>query len=143
MSALRVLAIVPARAGSKSIPRKNIQLFAGHPLLAYSIAAGLQARQVARVLVSTDDEEIAERARDYGAEVPFLRPAQFAQDGTPDLPVFQHALGWLSEHEGYRPEIVVQLRPTSPVRPPDCVDRAVELLTAAPEADSVRAVVPA
>ncbi|NPA30783.1 MAG: acylneuraminate cytidylyltransferase family protein, partial [Chloroflexi bacterium] len=89
-----VLALIPARGGSKSIPRKNIKPFAGHPLLAYSIAAGLQARAVTRVIVSTDDPEIAAVAQEYGAEVPFLRPAHLAQDHTPDLPVFQHALEW-------------------------------------------------
>lgn len=136
-----VLALIPARGGSKSIPRKNIRPFAGHPLLAYSIAAGLQAQAVTRVVVSTDDEEIAVVARQYGAETPFLRPAELAQDNTTDLPVFQHALGWLEDHEAYRPEIVVQLRPTSPVRPPDCVDSAVRLLLEHPEADSVRGVV--
>jgi N-acylneuraminate cytidylyltransferase len=138
----QVLAIIPARGGSKSIPRKNIMPFAGHPLLAYSIAAGLKARSVGRVVVSTDDAEISAIAREYGAETPFLRPASLALDETPDLPVFEHALAWLESHEGYRPEIVVQLRPTSPVRPPDCVDRAVEILLAHPEADSVRGVVP-
>ena len=137
-----VLALVPARGGSKSIPRKNVMSFAGHPLLTYSIAAGLKARAVGRVIVSTDDAEISSVAREYGAEVPFLRPASLALDDTPDLPVFEHALAWLETHEGYRPEIVVQLRPTSPVRPPDCVDRAVETLLAHPEADSVRGVVP-
>ncbi len=137
-----VLALVPARGGSKSIPRKNVMPFAGHPLLAYSIAAGLKARSVGRVIVSTDDAEIASIAREYGAEAPFLRPPSLAQDDTPDLPVFEHALAWLDSHQGYRPEIVVQLRPTSPIRPPDCVDRAVETLAAHPEADSVRGVVP-
>jgi YrbI family 3-deoxy-D-manno-octulosonate 8-phosphate phosphatase len=138
----QVLAIVPARGGSKSIPRKNLRLFAGHPLLAYSIAAGRQAETVGRVMVSTDDAEAAEIARRYGAEAPFLRPAALAGDDTPDLPVFEHALEWLARHEGYRPEIVVQLRPTSPVRPPDCVDRAVQSLLDHPLADSVRGVVP-
>ncbi len=137
-----ILALVPARGGSKSIPRKNIRLFAGHPLIAYSIAAGLQAQAVTRVIVSTDDEEIASVAGQYGAEVPFMRPAELAQDGTTDLPVFQHALAWLDEHEGYRPQVVVQLRPTSPVRPRGCIDRAVEILVKHPEADSVRGVVP-
>ncbi|MEJ5313538.1 MULTISPECIES: acylneuraminate cytidylyltransferase [Anaerolinea] len=138
-----VLAIIPARGGSKGIPRKNIKLFAGHPLIAYSIAAGVQAESVTRVIVSTDDEEIAAVARQYGAEVPFLRPAELAQDQTLDLPVFQHALRWLEEREGYRPEVVVQLRPTSPVRPPALVDEAVRILLEHPEADSVRGVVPA
>jgi YrbI family 3-deoxy-D-manno-octulosonate 8-phosphate phosphatase len=137
-----VLAIVPARGGSKSIYRKNIRLFLGHPLLAYSIAAGLKAVSVTRVIVSTDDEEIADIARKYGAEVPFLRPADLAEDTTPDLPVFQHALRWLVSEEGYRPDVVVQLRPTSPLRPRDCVDKAVKLLLTHPEADSVRGVIP-
>lgn len=136
-----ILALIPARGGSKSIPRKNIRLFAGHPLIAYSIAAGLQAQTVTRVIVSTDDEQIAAVARQYGAETPFLRPAEYAQDNTTDLPVFQHALGWLAEHENYHPEIVIQLRPTSPIRPLDCVDSAVQLLIEHPEADSVRGVV--
>jgi YrbI family 3-deoxy-D-manno-octulosonate 8-phosphate phosphatase len=137
-----VLAIIPARGGSKSIPRKNIRPFCGHPLLAHSIAAARQASTVTRVIVSTDDDAIAAISRTYGAEAPFLRPSDLAQDLTQDLPVFEHALHWLADHEGYRPEIVVQLRPTSPIRPRDCVDRAVSLLLAHPEADSVRGVVP-
>jgi YrbI family 3-deoxy-D-manno-octulosonate 8-phosphate phosphatase len=140
-SMVEVLAVIPARGGSKSIPRKNIRTFAGHPLIAYSIAAGRKAEAVTRVIVSTDDEEIAGVAQEYGAEVPFLRPANLAQDSTTDFPVFEHALTWLADHEGYQPDIVVQLRPTSPVRPPDCVDNAVRLLLDHPEADSVRGVV--
>ncbi len=137
---VEVLALIPARGGSKSIPRKNIQPFAGQPLIAYSIAAGLAAETVTRVIVSTDDQEIAAVARRYGAETPFLRPAEFSLDNTPDLPVFQHALRWLAEHEGYRPEIVVQLRPTSPFRRVRHIDEAVYCLTDRPEADAVRAV---
>lgn len=139
----RVLAVVPARGGSKGIPRKNIRNFAGHPLIAYSIAAGLHSILVNRVIVSTDDEEIAAVARQYGAETPFLRPEDIAQDQTLDLPVFQHTLDWLAENENYYPDIVVQLRPTSPVRPPGLVDEAVTILLNHPEADSVRGVVPA
>lgn len=137
-----VLAVIPARGGSKGIPRKNIRLFAGYPLISYSIAAAQQAESVTRVVVSTDDEEIAVTARQYDAEIPFLRPAEFAQDNTLDLPVFQHALTWLAENEGYHPQVVVQLRPTSPVRPPGLVDEAVRMLLDHPEADSVRGVVP-
>jgi YrbI family 3-deoxy-D-manno-octulosonate 8-phosphate phosphatase len=139
---MQVLALIPARGGSKSIPRKNIKLLAGHPLVAYSIAAALQAKCVTRTIVSTDDEEIAAVARQYGAETPFLRPAEFAQDQTTDLPVFQHALAWLAENEAYVPDIIVQLRPTSPIRPPDCVDQAVNILIEHPGTDSVRGVVP-
>lgn len=137
-----VLAIIPARGGSKSIPRKNARLFAGHPLLAFSVAAALQAETVTRTLISTDDAEMAELARQLGAEAPFLRPADLAQDDTLDLPVFQHALQWLAKNEGYKPDIVVQLRPTSPLRPVGLVDAAVRLLQAHPKADSVRGVVP-
>ncbi|MDP2966067.1 MAG: acylneuraminate cytidylyltransferase [Pelolinea sp.] len=136
-----VLAIIPARGNSKSIPRKNICEFAGHPLIAFSIAAAKQAKSVTRVIVSTDDPEIAQVSKRYGAEVPFMRPVEIAEDATLDLPVFEHALRWLSEDENYSPDVVVQLRPTSPIRPTDMVDKAVELLLNHPEADSVRGVV--
>ena len=136
-----VLAVIPARGGSKGLLRKNIRDFAGFPLIAYSIAAGTEAELVTRTIVSTDDEEIAAVARQLGAEVPFLRPAELAQDNTTDLPVFQQALKWLAEHEQYIPEVVVQLRPTSPIRPRGLVDDAVRLLLAHPKADSVRGVV--
>jgi YrbI family 3-deoxy-D-manno-octulosonate 8-phosphate phosphatase len=139
----RTIALIPARGGSKGIPRKNIRQFAGYPLIAYSIAAGLQAERVTRVLVSTDDEEIAVVARAWGAETPFLRPAELAQDDTPDLPVFRHALEWLAENENYHPDVVIQLRPTSPIRPKGCVDAAVDTLLTHAGADSVRGVVPA
>lgn len=138
----RVLAIIPARGGSKSIPRKNIKPLHGIPLIAYSIAAGLQARHISRVIVSTDDDEIAEIARHWGAEVPFRRPIKLAGDDTPDLPVFQHGLKWLAEHENYVPDVIVQLRPTSPFRPLGCVDQAVNILLADDAADSVRTIVP-
>jgi CMP-N-acetylneuraminic acid synthetase len=142
---MEVLALIPARGGSKSIPRKNIRLFAGHPLIAYSIASGLAAEKVSRVIVSTDDDEIAEISRCYGAETPFLRPAHISQDNTPDLPVFQDALTWLRENEGYTPDIVVQLRPTSPFRRVRHIDQAVERLVERgrqrpPGADSIRTV---
>ncbi len=92
------------------------------------------------MIVSTDDEQIAEISRQYGAETPFLRPEEFSQDHTPDLPVFQHALRWLAEHEGYQPEIVVQLRPTSPLRRVAHIDQAVFRLLEHPQADAVRTV---
>lgn len=138
-----VLAIIPARGGSKGIPRKNIRLFSGTPLIAYSIAAGTQAVLVTRVIVSTDDPEIADVARQYGAEVPFMRPEELAQDDTLDYPVFLHALQWLAEHEGYRPDLVVQLRPTSPLRLVGLVDQAITKILDNPQADSLRGVVPA
>ena len=136
-----ILAIIPARGNSKSIPRKNIREFAGHPLIAFSIAAARQSDLVTRVIVSTDDPEIAEISRKYGAEVPFMRPAKIAEDATLDLPVFEHALKWLEENEKYSPDVVIQLRPTSPIRPVGMVDEAVRLLLDHPEADSVRGIV--
>jgi CMP-N-acetylneuraminic acid synthetase len=135
-----VLALIPARGGSKSIPRKNIRSFAGRPLIAYSIAAGLAAETVTRIIVSTEDEEIAAMAKGYGAEVPFMRPAEYARDETPDLPVFRHALIWLVENENYHPDIVVQLRPTSPFRRVRHIDGAVRRLLDCPQADAVRTV---
>ncbi|MBK7937158.1 MAG: acylneuraminate cytidylyltransferase family protein [Lewinellaceae bacterium] len=137
-----IVAIIPARGGSKSIPGKNIRLLGDIPLLAYSIGAGLQSAYVDRVIVSTDSEEIAETARAWGAEVPFLRPPALAEDTTTDFPVFEHAIRWLEENEGYRPDIMVQLRPTSPFRPKRLTDEAIEILVHNPEADSVRCVTP-
>jgi YrbI family 3-deoxy-D-manno-octulosonate 8-phosphate phosphatase len=139
---MEILALIPARGGSKSIPHKNIRPLAGHPLIAYSIAAATRSSLVSRTIVSTDDEEIARIARGYGAEAPFLRPAEHAQDDSTDFPVFAHALSWLKQHEAYQPEVVVHLRPTSPIRPPSCVDQAIQTLLDHPEADSVRGVVP-
>jgi YrbI family 3-deoxy-D-manno-octulosonate 8-phosphate phosphatase len=139
---MHILALIPARGGSKSIPHKNIRLLAGYPLITYSIAAALQARLITRTIVSTDDDDIACTAQSYGAEAPFLRPSEIAQDNTTDLPVFTHALSWLKKNEGYRPDVMVQLRPTSPIRPPDCVDQAVQILLDHPEADSVRGIIP-
>ena len=138
-----ILALIPARGGSKGILRKNIRLFAGYPLIAWSIAAAKQSDLVTRVIVSTDDEEIAAVAREWGAETPFLRPAEFAQDNTTDLPVFEHALKWLADVEGYRPDVVIQLRPTSPIRPRTMVDDAIRVLANHTDADCVRGVVPA
>jgi len=140
-----ILALIPARGGSKGIPRKNIKLFAGYPLIAWSIAAAKQSDLVTRVIVSTDDEEIAAVAREWGAETPFLRPAELAQDKTTDLPVFEQALKWLDTErvEGYRPDVMIQLRPTSPIRPRGMVDDAIRILLEHADADCVRGVVPA
>ena len=139
----QILALIPARGGSKGIPRKNIRNFAGYPLIAWSIAAAKQSQFVTRIIVSTDDEEIAAVARECGAETPFLRPAEFAQDTSTDLPLFEHALQWLDENEGYQPEIVIQLRPTSPIRAKTMVDDAIRILLEHSDADCVRGVVPA
>jgi len=139
----KILAVIPARGGSKSIPKKNILPFRGKPLIVHSIEQAIEAKRVGRVLVSTDSPEIREIALQAGAEAPFLRPAQYARDISPDLDVFQHALRWLEREEGYRPELIVQLRPTSPLRPPGLIDEGIERLGAHPGADSLRTIVPA
>jgi CMP-N-acetylneuraminic acid synthetase len=134
-----VLALVPARGGSKGIPRKNLQVLGGRPLVAHAVVAGLEASLVTRVLCSTDDPEIAAAARTAGAEVPFLRPAELALDTSEDWPVFVHALDWLAEHDNWAPEFVVNLRPTSPLRTARHVDDAIRLVQQT-GADSVKAI---
>ena len=142
MHEAKIVALIPARGGSKGIVRKNIRQLAGKPLIAYSIEQAQQAHSVDRVVVSTDDLEIGSVAREYGAEVPFVRPAELARDDTPDLPVCQHALRWLMMHENYCPEIVVWLRPTSPLRTVQDINAAVRLLLET-GADCVRSICPA
>ncbi|RJQ30453.1 acylneuraminate cytidylyltransferase family protein [Candidatus Parcubacteria bacterium] len=137
---MSVLGLIPARAGSKSIPRKNVRRLAGYPLIAYSVAIAKISKSIGRVIVSTDEKYIADIAKDYGAEVPFLRPGELAEDTTQDLPVFQHALKWLQENESYCPEIIVHLRPTNPFRCAADIDSAVEVLREHPTAHSVRGV---
>lgn len=140
MSRQEVLGLVLARAGSKSVPRKNIVPLLGKPLIAYTLGPALTARSITRLVVTTDDSEIADIARHFGAEVPFLRPSELSQDETPDYPVVRHALDWLEANEGYRPDVIVQLRPTSPLRTSRHIDEAVALLVERPNADSVRGV---
>ena len=138
-----VLALIPARGGSKGIPRKNALKIAGRPLVAYSIEHALSSTRITRTIVSTDDEEIADIARRFGAEVPFMRPAEFATDLATDFQVFEHALTHLSAEEGYEPDLVVHLRPTDPVRQVAVLDRAIATLQTHPEADSLKSVTPA
>lgn len=129
----KALALIPARGGSKGVPRKNIQILLGKPLIAWTIETALQASSVGRVVVSTDDAEIAEVAKTFGAEVPFMRPAALAQDDTPDFPVLAHAL------ENIAAEVIVWLRPTAPLRTVADIDQAIATL-AETGADSVRSV---
>ena len=122
------------------MPRKNLRLLNGKPLVVYPISTAQACQLITRTIVSTDDEEIAETARRYGAEVPFKRPADLAADDTPDLPVFQHALRWLCEREGYVPDLVVHLRATSPLREAARVDEAIRIMLEHPDADALRSV---
>ncbi|MDP3793464.1 MAG: acylneuraminate cytidylyltransferase family protein, partial [Candidatus Uhrbacteria bacterium] len=131
------MAIIQARGGSKSVPRKNIKPLAGKPLIAWTIEAAKQAKTVTRVIVSTDDQEIAEVAKEWGAEVPFLRPAEFATDQAKSIGLLEHALNWLMEHENYHPDIVVQLKPTNPLRRAEHIDDCVRRFLSAPGHDAL------
>src|SRR2546421_11911966 len=135
-----LLALIPGRGGSKGIPRKNVMLVAGQPLVAHSIAQARPSERATRVIVSTDDEEIAAVARRFGAEAPFVRPVAYAADLSPDIDGFRHALRWLEEHESYRPEMVVHLRPTGPARRGELIDRAVDLRAGHANAGALRTV---
>lgn len=125
-----ILAIIPARGGSKGIPRKNVRLLGGKPLLAYSVEHALQARQVNRTIVSTDDSEIAEIARQYGAEV-LVRPPELATDTSSTESVLLHALSVLEQDEGYVPSLLILLQPTSPLRQPEDIDNAIDTFNTA------------
>jgi CMP-N,N'-diacetyllegionaminic acid synthase len=123
---MSIVAVIPARGGSKGIPRKNLAQIAGKPLIAYTIEAARKATSLDRVLVSTDDGEIANAARNLGVEAPFLRPPALADDTTPMLAVLEHALTWL-EFQGVSIEALVLLQPTSPLRRAEHIDEAVAL----------------
>ena len=135
-----IMALIPARGGSKGIPRKNLLMVAGKPLIAYSIEQALASRHITRTIVTTDDTEIAEVAARFGAEVPFMRPCEFGRDSSPDIDVFRHALEWLRDREGYICELVVHLRPSGPVRRVELIDDTIEAMLNHPEADSLRSV---
>lgn len=137
---MEVLAIIQARGGSKGIPGKNIKLLLGKPLIAHTIEAAKQAKSVTRVIVSTDDEKIAEVSRSYGAEVPFTRPKEFATDNAKSIGLLKHALEWLATNDNYRPDVVVQLKPTNPLRTAEQIDECVKVFCESPVADSLMTV---
>ncbi len=132
---MKVLGIIPARGGSKGVPRKNIRLLGGKPLLAYAAESALRAKNLTRVILSTEDEEIAEVGKSYGLEVPFLRPAHLALDTTPTLPVIQHAVGFL-ETGGDIFDAICLLQPTNPLRRAEDIDNCIKLMESS-NADSV------
>lgn len=137
---MHVLGVIPARGGSKGVPRKNLALLGGRPLLAYTCDAARRSRELTRVVLSTDDEEISEVGRRCSVEVPFRRPADLARDDTPMLAVLQHAVRVLDQQERYHADIVVLLQPTSPLRRAEHIDATVRLLRQT-GADSVVSVV--
>jgi CMP-N,N'-diacetyllegionaminic acid synthase len=138
-----VVAIIPARSGSKSVTDKNIKTLAGHPLLSYSIAAARLSKHISRVIVSTDSEQYASIARQYGAEVPFLRPGILSTDEANDRDFLLHAMKCIRENESNLPEIWVHLRPTTPLREITEMDKALELFLVNPKASSLRSAHPA
>ena len=137
---MEVLAIVPARSGSKGLKNKNIKKLNNHPLLAYSISAGIQTEKINRTICSTDSEEIAEIAKKYNAEVPFIRPKALAEDTSLDLDVFQHVLDELKNREGYKPDLVINLRPTSPLRNSELLNKAILMIENDKSISSVRSI---
>lgn len=139
----KVLAIIPARSGSKSVKDKNIRIMNGKPMLAYSIEQARRSSKIDRVIVSTDSPKYQAIAKEFGAEVPFLRPPDISQDASLDIEVFQHALRWLQTNEGYYADICVHLRPTHPIRDPNDIDKMISILEADPQLNSVRSVSPA
>lgn len=136
----KTLAIIPARGGSKGIPMKNIRTLCGRPLVAWTIAEAKKSKLLDRYIVSTDSEKIAEIAKRYGAEVPFLRPARISKDKSTDIEFILHALDFLKKKEGYEPDIVLRLAPTSPLRTAAHIDEGIRLIVDNPEMDSARAI---
>jgi len=136
---MKTLGIIPARGGSKRVPGKNIRLLYDKPLIAYTIETSLLSECIDRVVVSTDDAQIAEVGLQYGAEVPFIRPKELAEDSTPDQPVLQHALSWLKKNENWYPEVVFILRPTTPFKT-EAIIKEVFMMIESTQADLVRTV---
>jgi CMP-N,N'-diacetyllegionaminic acid synthase len=137
MKKLSIVGIIPARGGSKGIPKKNIKEVGGFPMIAYSVVAGQLVENIERCIVSTDSQEIADIAKSYGADVPFLRPSEFATDSSTDIEFIKHAIDWFDKNEGYIPEYWVLLRPTTPLREPDVIKNAIEKIIEHPEATSL------
>jgi CMP-N,N'-diacetyllegionaminic acid synthase len=133
-----IVAIIPARAGSKTLKNKNIELLSGHPLIAYSIAAAKLSKQIDRIIVSTDSEYYAEIALKYGAEVPFIRPKELASDESLDRDFLIHAMQWFNKNEICLPEYWVHLRPTTPLRSPQVIDDAISLIKSKYNSSSLR-----
>lgn len=137
---MNIYTIIPARSGSKGIPKKNIKLLNGHPLIDYTIKYSLNSTLIKRTIVSTDSEEIAKISINSGAEVPFLRPIEIAQDNTQDFPVLQHALIELENLYNEKIDFLVLLRPTSPFRPLGLIEKGISKMIKHPLASSLRSV---
>jgi N-acylneuraminate cytidylyltransferase len=134
---MRVYSIIPARSGSKGIPHKNVYPLQGHPLMAWSIAASLGAKLINRTFVTTDSQEYADIAVKYGAEAPFLRPVEKAGDSSRDVDFLLHILEWWNNNDIPAPDLLLLLRPTTPLRESTVLDTAIEKFVAAPFATSL------
>lgn len=143
MSKLKILGVVGARSGSKSIPDKNIKPLLGKPLMAWIIGAASGSKYLTRLIVSTDSERYREIAIRYGAEAPFIRPKKYVDDKTDDIAYLTHAVSWLEKHEGWRPDIIVRLIPTTPLARTESIDACIKLLLDDPTATSARTIKPA
>ena len=137
---MKILGLIPARAGSQRVSGKNIKLLQGKPLITYTIEAAKASRLIDKVLVSTDSQAIADTAIRYGAEAPFLRPQKISRGDSTEMQFLEHALDWLLEHKSYEPDLIVLLYPTSPLRRPESIDAAIQDMIKNPEADSLRSV---
>ena len=135
-----VLALIPARKNSKGLKNKNIKIINNHPLLAYSIEAAIRSKCISRVICSTDSVKIRKIANKYGAETPFLRPKKYSTDTSTDISFIKHALSWLKNNENYKPDLIIHLRPTSPIRYISHIDGAIKKMQNSKTADSLRAV---
>jgi CMP-N,N'-diacetyllegionaminic acid synthase len=133
-----IVAIIPARSGSKSLVDKNIKNLSGHPLIAYSIAVAKMSKIINRVIVSTNSQEYADIAKQYGAEVPFIRPDEYSTDAATDRDFLVHAMNWLDENENSVPEYWVHLRPTTPLRSVEIIDNAINKIVQDNNATSLR-----
>ena len=133
-----IVAIIPARSGSKSLSDKNIKELSGHPLIAYSIAVAKLSKKIEKVIVSTNSQEYAKIAKQYGAEVPFMRPDKFSMDTSTDKGFLLHAMKWYEENEGIVPEYWIHLRPTTPLREVKVVDNAIDEIKKDKRATSLR-----
>lgn len=136
----KTYAIIPARCGSKGVPDKNIKLLSGKPLIAYSIMAARKSTFIDRVVVSTDSSKYAEIALEFGAEAPFIRPAEFSTDQSGDPEVMNHALDWFQENNWVEPSLIVHLRPTTPFRDPVILDDAIKHFRKLPVDTALRSV---
>ena len=133
-----IVAVIPARCGSKGVPHKNIKELCGKPILAYSVAAGRKSKLIDRVIVSTDSKKYADLAEKYGAECPFLRPSSISRDTSTDYEFVKHLLDWLKSNEHFQPEYLVLLRPVTPLRDPSTIDSAIDIFINNVEATSLR-----